>query len=143
MRELNWVRRQFEFTVWVEKMSVGNSCTLRSVEERRSSSGRSFISWLYLYTVPIVNLEHNNISEKERPIEIRSILQPGISNKNNSGMEPLCIPQCIHNYPHLAPQLRLYPLQCPLEAQPEVGILRCPTGTSLVNLITCMALIQE
>jgi len=111
-------------------MRVSDSCTLsRSVEERRSLSGKSFISWLYLCTVPIVSLEYNNKSEKERPTEIRGILQPGISNKTDSGMEPLCIPQCIHDHPHLlAPQLRLYPLQCPLKTQPEVDLLRCRAG---------------
>ena len=44
-------------------------------------------------------------------------------------MEPLCISQCLHYHPHLlAPQLRLYPLQCPFEAQPEVDLLRCRAG---------------
>ena len=58
-------------------MSVSDSCTLlRSVEERRSLSGKSSISWLYLCTVPIVSLEQNNISEKERPIDVCSTLQP-------------------------------------------------------------------
>ena len=41
-------------------------------------------------------------------------------------MESLCIPQCIHDHPHLlAPQLRLYALHRPLEARPEVDLLRC------------------
>ena len=57
-------------------MSVSDSCTLlRSVEQRRSLSGKSSISWLYLCTVPIVSLEQDNKSEKERRTEIRSILQ--------------------------------------------------------------------
>ena len=86
----------------------------------------SFISWLYLWIVPIVSLEHNAKSGKDRPTEICNILQPGISNKTNSRMEFLCIPQCIHNHPHiLAPQLCLYALQRPLEAQTEVDLLRC------------------
>ena len=63
-------------------MSVNDSCTLsRSVEERRSLSGKPSISWLYLCTVPIVSLEQNNISEKERPTDIRSILQPALTYK--------------------------------------------------------------
>ena len=75
-------------------MSGSDSSTLsRSVEERRSLSGKSFINWLYLCAVPIVSFAHNNISEKERPTEIRSILQPGIRNKANNDMEPLCTPQ--------------------------------------------------
>ena len=64
---------------------MSDSCTLsRSVEERRSLSGKSFISC----TVPNVSLEHNNKSEKERPTEIRNSLQPGISNKTNGSMGP-------------------------------------------------------
>ena len=60
-----------------QKMSVSDSCTLlRLVEERRLLSRKTYVSWLYLCTVPIVSLEQNNISEKERPTEIRSILQP-------------------------------------------------------------------
>ena len=44
-------------------------------------------------------------------------------------MELLYIPQCIHDHLHLlAPQLRIYPLQCPLEVQPEVDILECRVG---------------
>ena len=38
-------------------MSKSDSCTLlRSVEERRSLSGESSISWLYLCTVPLLAL---------------------------------------------------------------------------------------
>ena len=67
--------------------------------------------------------------KKRRPTEIRSVLQPGISGKTNRRMRPLCIPQCIHNHPDLfPPQLRFHPLQHPLEAQPEVDLLRCLAG---------------
>jgi len=39
-------------------------------------------------------------------------------------MERICIPQCIHDHPHLlALQLRLYPLQCTLENQLVQGLL--------------------
>ena len=44
-------------------------------------------------------------------------------------MQPLCIPQCIHNHPDLlVPQLRFRPLQRPLEAQPEVDLLQYRAG---------------
>ena len=45
-------------------------------------------------------------------------------------MKPLCIPQCIHDHPYLAPQLRLYPVQHPLKAQPEIVLLRCHAAGS-------------
>ena len=46
------------------------------------------------------------------PTGIRSVLQPGISNKTHSGMGRLCIPLCMYNHSHLlAPQLRLYAIQ--------------------------------
>ena len=69
------------------------------------------------------------IEKQGRPTEICSILQPRISDKTNSRMESLGIPQCIHDHPRiLAPQLRLYALQHPLEAQPEADLLRCRGG---------------
>ena len=41
-------------------------------------------------------------------------------------MESLRIPQCVHDHPNLlALQLRLHAFQRPLEAQPEVDLLRC------------------
>ena len=44
-------------------------------------------------------------------------------------MESLRPPQCIHDHPHLlAPQLRLYGLQRPLQARLKFDLLRCRAG---------------
>ena len=75
--------------------------------------------------LPISFISFIDDKEKEDTHRDCSILEPGIRNTTNGGMEPLCIPQCIHDHPHLAPQLRLYTVQRPLEAQPEVVLLRC------------------
>ena len=75
------------------------------------------------------SLALNTMTNRGGPTGIRNVLQPGISNKTHSGMEPLCIPLCMYNHSHLlAPQLRLYALQRPLEAQPEADLLRCHAG---------------
>jgi len=124
-------------------MSVSDSCTFStSVEERRSFSGKSFISWLYLCTIAIII---NDKSEKERLTEIHSILQcsnvqgSSISNKTKN-----CIPRCLTSWllnhasmpSNALSRFNQKLTSCDSDAVPE--------ETSLVSLITTwMALIQE
>jgi hypothetical protein len=59
---------------------------------------------------------------------VRSILQACVCDETDSCSEPFRVPQTIHDCVHLiAPQLILNALQCPLQTEPKVDLLRCGT----------------
>jgi hypothetical protein len=95
----------------------------RSVAERSSLRGKSFISWLYLCTAhnPSASNRRKRIVRGGKRTVICSILQPNISNKTNNSMKPLS-------------KLNQKLISCDA----------VPLATSLFNFVTaCMDLIHE